>query len=55
MRLIKILQTTIIISEKKGLLVKPHQAVLKGDMLQQIIVKLFVADVQDHTKSILDR
>ena len=35
--------------------VKPHKAVLKGDMLQQIKVKYFVADVQDHTRKIENR
>ena len=33
-RLVLILQSVITISEKNGLLVKPHNAVLKGDMLQ---------------------
>ena len=54
-RLIKILQKIIVISEKKGLRVKPHKAVLKGDMLHLITVKYYVADVQDFTRNILVR
>ena len=53
--MIKILEQIIVISEKKGMRVKPHKAVLKGDMLQQIKVKFFVADVQDFTRSIEHR
>ena len=54
-RLVKILQSIIVISEKRGLKVKPHKAVLKGDMLQQIIVKYYVVDVQDYTRKVVDR
>ena len=54
-RMVKILQSIIVISEKKGLKVKPHKAILKGDMLQQIIVKFYVSDLQDYTKRLVDR
>ena len=53
--MIKILEQIIVISEKKGVRVKPHKAVLKGDMLQQIKVKYKVADVQDFTRMVENR
>lgn len=43
------------ISEKDGLSVKPHNALLQGDMLESIMIKYQVPDVQDYTRKIDDR
>ena len=53
--MINILEKIILVSEKKGMRVKPHKAVLKGDLLHKIKVKYFVTDVQDQTKRDEDR
>lgn len=49
--MILILSRIILISEKRGCKVKPHKAVLKGDMIQQIVVEYHIQDVQDHTRT----
>jgi len=41
-RMILILKQIIEISEKRGCKVKPHYAVLKGDMIQSVIVEFHV-------------
>ena len=49
--MILILSRIMVISEKRGCKVKPHKAVLKGDMIQQIVVEYHIQDAQDHTRT----
>ena len=44
-RLIRILVSIINITEKKGVIVKPHSALLQGELLERISVRYEVDDV----------
>ena len=54
-RLILILTWLIKISEKEGLNIQPHSALIRGELLQRVEVNFYVDDAQDYTKKILDR
>ena len=54
-RLILILTWLIKISEKQGLNIQPHNALIRGELLQRVNVNFYVDDAQDYTKKILDR
>ena len=45
-RLVRILTKLIEITEKKGVRVKPHSAILKGELLERIIVRYMIKDRQ---------
>ena len=48
-RLVRVLQTVINISEKKGTgSVQPHAALLKGEMLDRIIIRYMVKNKQSY-------
>ena len=54
-RLLKILETLIKISEKKGVNVQPHHSLQKGELLRNIKVNYMVDDINDYTKKIVER
>ena len=55
-RLIRILVSIINITEKRGVTVKPHSALLQGELIERITIRYEVDDVQGFWSSkVLDR
>ena len=54
-RLVLILIWLIKMSEKEGLNIQPHSALIRGELLRRVVINFYVDDAQDYTKKILDR